>query len=330
MKLNVEFSEKEAPDMDRTLYIYSRLAAGKPVSKQEMADRFGVSERTIQRDFREIREQLENDRPECGLDRTLVFHQEDGTVTIEPPIVASFTSSEAYAIAKILFESRSLSKKELYVLLDKLEQCCYPMADRRRMHELILNEKALYVEPRHHQDLIHRIWELGTLVAQQQVVSLTYRRHSDGRTVVRLLKPVGILTDTFYFYLLAYFDDQDENATRKEIKQKFPIAYRLDRIMACVPVVRRFTAPYAKRFKEGEFRKRTQFMFLGDLTEVTFWCAAQALEAVLDRLPTARVVKEDGDGKGATVTAEVYGEQGVSMWLKSEGDLVKKVKFKKK
>ncbi len=316
--------------MDRTLYIYSRLAAGKPVSKQEMADRFGVSERTIQRDFREIREQLENDRPECGLDRTLVFHQEDGTVTIEPPIVASFTSSEAYAIAKILFESRSLSKKELYVLLDKLEQCCYPMADRRRMHELILNEKALYVEPRHHQDLIHRIWELGTLVAQQQVVSLTYRRHSDGRTVVRLLKPVGILTDTFYFYLLAYFDDQDENATRKEIKQKFPIAYRLDRIRACVPVGRRFTAPYAKRFKEGEFRKRTQFMFLGDLTEVTFWCAAQALEAVLDRLPTARVVKEDGDGKGATVTAEVYGEQGVSMWLKSEGDLVKKVKFKKK
>lgn len=97
--------------MDRTLYIYSRLAAGKPVSKQEMADRFGVSERTIQRDFREIREQLENDRPECGLDRTLVFHQEDGTVTIEPPIVASFTSSEAYAIAKILFESRSLSKR---------------------------------------------------------------------------------------------------------------------------------------------------------------------------------------------------------------------------
>jgi hypothetical protein len=95
-------------------------------------------------------------------------------------------------------------------------------------------------------------------------------------------------------------------------------------------VGRRFTAPYAKRFKEGEFRKRTQFMFLGDLTEVTFWCAAQALEAVLDRLPTARVVKEDGDGKGATVTAEVYGEQGVSMWLKSEGDLVKKVKFKKK
>ena len=48
--------------MDRTLYIYSRLAAGKPVSKQEMADRFGVSERTIQRDFREIREQLEKEQ----------------------------------------------------------------------------------------------------------------------------------------------------------------------------------------------------------------------------------------------------------------------------
>jgi predicted DNA-binding transcriptional regulator YafY len=181
--------------MDRTLYIYSLLAAGKPVSKQELADRFGVSERTIQRDFRDIRDLLENERPETGLDRTLMYHKEDGTVTIEPPIVASFTSSEAYAIAKILFESRSLSKKELDVLLTKLEQCCYPMADRRRMHDLILNERAMYVEPQHHQNLIHRIWELGTMVAQQQVVSVTYRRHSDGNTVVRLLKPVGILTD---------------------------------------------------------------------------------------------------------------------------------------
>jgi hypothetical protein len=71
-------------------------------------------------------------------------------------------------------------------------------------------------------------------------------------------------------------------------------------------------------------------MFLGDLTEVTFWCAEEALEAVLDRLPTAQIVKRDKDGKGATVTAEVYGERGVSMWLKSEGDLVKKIKFKKK
>ncbi|MGI6263031.1 MAG: helix-turn-helix transcriptional regulator [Succiniclasticum sp.] len=316
--------------MDRTLYIYSLLAAGKPVSKQELADRFGVTERTIQRDFRDIRDLLENERPETGLDRTLMYHKENGTVTIEPPIVASFTSSEAYAIAKILFESRSLSKKELDVLLTKLEQCCYPMSDRRRMHDLILNERAMYVEPQHHQNLNHRIWELGTMVAQQQVVSVTYRRHSDGNTVVRLLKPVGILTDNFYFYLLAYFDEKDENATRKEIKQKFPIGYRLDRILSCVPTGRHFTAPYAKRFKEGEFRKRTQFMFLGDLTEVTFWCADQALEAVLDRLPTAQIVKRDKDGKGATVTAEVYGEQGVSMWLKSEGDLVKKIKFKKK
>lgn len=316
--------------MDRTLYIYSRLAAGKPVTKRELADRFGVSERTIQRDFRDIRDLLAEERPEWGLDRTLVLNKDDGTITIQPPIVSSFTSSEAYTIAKILFESRSLTKKELDTLLRKLEDCCFPLSDRKRMRDLILNEQALYVEPRHHQELIHRLWEMGRMVAQQQVLEMEYRRHSDGRTVRRLVKPVGILSDSYYFYILAYFDEQDEVATRKQVRQKFPIGYRLDRIVAFRPVGRHFEVPYAKRFKEGEFRKRVQFMFTGDLTEVSFWCASSALEAVLDRLPTARVVKQDKDGEGAWVSAEVYGEQGVSMWLKSQGSLVKKIKFKKK
>jgi len=82
-----------------------------------------------------------------------------------------------------------------------------------------------------------------------------------------------------------------------------------------------------KRFQEGEFRKRVQFMFSGELATVKFWCARVALEAVLDRLPTAQVVKEDKDG--VTVTAEVYGE-GVIMWLRSQGDNVKKIKLKYK
>ena len=44
-------------------------------------------------------------------------------------------------------------------------------------------------------------------------------------------------------------------------------------------------------------------------------CKPQSLEAVLDRFPTAKVVKKDVDGY--VVQAEVFGD-GVDMWLRGQ------------
>ena len=47
-----------------------------------------------------------------------------------------------------------------------------------------------------------------------------------------------------------------------------------------------------------------------------------SVEAVLDRLPTARIL-EQGE-KGYLISAEVFG-RGVEMWLRSQGDWVERV-----
>ena len=60
------------------------------------------------------------------------------------------------------------------------------------------------------------------------------------------------------------------------------------------------------RFKEGEFRKRVQFMFTGALKKITFKFWGDSLEAVLDQLPTAKVVSQLG--KESIIEAEVYGD----------------------
>ena len=84
----------------------------------------------------------------------------------------------------------------------------------------------------------------------------------------------------------------------------------------------RFRVPYAQRFEEGEFRKRVQFMFGGKLRTVRFIYTGPSLEAVLDRLPTARVLEEK-DG-AYTIEAGVFGD-GIDMWLRSQGDAVAEV-----
>ena len=80
-----------------------------------------------------------------------------------------------------------------------------------------------------------------------------------------------------------------------------------------------FRIPRINRFEEGEFRKRIQFMFGGKLRKVRFKYLGESVEAVLDRLPTAKVIGEE-DG-AYVVVAEVFGK-GIDMWVRSQGELI--------
>ena len=60
-------------------------------------------------------------------------------------------------------------------------------------------------------------------------------------------------------------------------------------------------------------------MFGGELRRIKFLYKGLSIEAVLDRLPTAEVIKHDENGW--LITAEVYGD-GVDMWLRSQGNIL--------
>ena len=102
----------------------------------------------------------------------------------------------------------------------------------------------------------------------------------------------------------------------------FPTIYRIDRIKEYCITDEHFRVPYEKRFEEGEFRKRIQFMYSGRLQKIKFWYKGKSIEAVLDRLPTAKVIEENETGY--LVSAEVFGE-GLDIWLRSHGEAVEVV-----
>ena len=78
------------------------------------------------------------------------------------------------------------------------------------------------------------------------------------------------------------------------INDAFPTIYRIDRISNYKVLDEQFKIPYGNRFKEGEFRKRIQFMYGGKLQKVRFKYKGTSVEAVLDRLPTAKILEEKG------------------------------------
>ena len=103
----------------------------------------------------------------------------------------------------------------------------------------------------------------------------------------------------------------------------YPTIYRIDRILELQVLDEHFNIPYKDRFEEGEYRKRIQFMYGGKLQRTKFWYKGTSVEAILDRLPTAKILKEE-NGK-FLISAETFGK-GIDMWLRSQGDYVEVVK----
>lgn len=63
-------------------------------------------------------------------------------------------------------------------------------------------------------------------------------------------------------------------------------------------------------------------MYGGKLEHIRFRYTGPSLEAVLDRLPTAQVIKAEENGW--LISAEVFGK-GIDMWLRSQGEYVERV-----
>lgn len=312
------FEEVKGDRIARVLSIYSKLLDGEIVNKAIEARKHGVNERTIQRDIDDIRNFFDEDVERAGYLNSIVYDRTEKGYRIEQINRMKLSNDEILAVCKILLDSRAFTKREMTDMLDRLVSCCSPKEDSRLVKELISNEEFHYIELRHKSEFLGKMWDIGIAIRNCCYIEMDYYRTKDKSTVNRKVKPVAIMFSEYYFYLTAFIDDKDEAREYFDVlNDSFPTIYRIDRIRRMKVLDERFHIPYSSRFEEGEFRKRVQFMYGGKLNKVTFRYKGTDIDAILDRLPTAKIISED---QGIyTVRAEVFGE-GINMWLRSQGD----------
>ncbi len=316
---DLEYENVKSDKIARILGIYTKLMNGGIVNKAEEARQYGVNERSIQRDIDDIREYFENETADIGFINSVIYDRSAKGYRLEQLYKTRLSNSEILAVCKILLDSRAFTKKEMLLLLGKLVESCVPQTNQKAVMDLISNEEFHYVEPRHHTVFIDKLWTLGQAIRDSQYIEIDYMRTKDKKIVRRKLKPVAILFSEYYFYLTAFIDDKEVQENFDVLNDAFPTIYRLDRIKKLKLLDEKFHIPYSSRFEEGEFRKRIQFMYGGKLQKVKFEYSGTDVDAVLDRLPTARIIKEE-DGR-YVIEAEVFGK-GIEMWLRSQGDTV--------
>ena len=289
----------------RLLNIYERLNKDEYINKDNLAIEFNVSKKTIQRDIEDLRAYIAETHFD-EFETAIRYSKSRNSYYLVRLEREWLTNKEALAICKILLESRAFNKEELTNLLSKLIMQISPN-DRAIAEQIIRSEFFNYLPLKHGKNMLDMIWQLSEHITKQEVIQFSYTRQ-DNKKSKKTIKPVSILFNEFYFYLIGFYDDVD-----------YPIIFRIDRMEKVTATGDKFTVPYKDKFSDGEFRKRILFMYGGELKKIKFEYSG-VLEAMLDKVPTAKVISQNGNTY--TMEAEAYGK-GLEMWLNSQGKLVK-------
>lgn len=308
----------------RALDIYTRLCEGKIINKAVEAKNFGVDERSIQRDIDGIRAFLAERKVKDSSDaREITYDRTKNGYVMKGAKSSLMTNSEILAVSKILLESRAFSRKEIDVILDKLLAGCVPLKNMELVSKLLSNERHHYVELHHQSYIKDKLWDIGADINDHNLLELSYiKATSSNEQVKRIVEPVALIFSEYYFYLNAYIVEKNERGDYVH-KYDYPAIFRIDRIVSYRETGEKYKVAYADRFEEGEFRKRIQFMYAGKLMRIQLRFTGENPEALLDRLPTAKVLSHTEEGY--IIEAEVYGT-GIMMWLLSQGSKVEVLK----
>ena len=191
-------------------------------------------------------------------------------------------SKELMSIVKVLIGTRAFSKNELEEIIRKLKGMT-SYEDRGKMNDLIF---------------VH-------IIENKHEMTISYFKQN-GEEVERRIRPLSIVFSEYYFYLIAYDIHHDD----------VPHHYRVDRIVDMVEHRKSFNAS----FDEGELKSKIQYMYPGVSRHIKFSFCGDSVQAILDKIPTARIVEKKG--KSYIIEADVYGK-GVNMFLLSQGSWVK-------
>ena len=293
---------------DRTLEIFYTLIRGECLSNRKIADKYGVSSRTISRDISRIQNYFYEHRDIMNNAEIVYSHKDKAYILKSDEFLKN---SELFALVKVILGARCFSKEDTLTLIRKIKQFTTPN-DRNLLESIIKKEVFHYREVRSDCDsVIDNLWRIVQCIEQRRCISIRYIK-MDRTEVIRKLHPSAVMFSEYYFYLIAYEPDGEP------AKAKY---YRIDRIRSIVEHREKYVLDKSNNFDEGELREKNQFMFPGDLVQITFEFSGLSLQSVLDRLPTARVIERNGDK--STVTAEVNYGRGLIMYLLSQGSWIK-------
>ena len=306
----------------RVLYMLQQLLQKNRIEKENIQNLFQIDSRTFERDIATLRTFL-SQNIEYDQNLILEYEYQEKYYYLSNYDNSQLTSKEVLMLIKLLLGSRALCLEELNQMINSLK-AQLSSDERKEIDSFIRNERHHFTPLKHGRKLLNHMWDFSQAIEENRAICMEYKK-ANNTIESYIVHPVGLVFTDYYFYAVSYVKNKDI---------PYPISFRLDRILSYEILNERFKIPYSQRFEAGDFHNKINMMYQGELIKFTFRFTGHSVEAVLDKFPVSRVIEE---GDGYCIIEAISYEQGLLMWLFSQGewikvltpnDLVEKVKDK--
>lgn len=299
--------EKEIK-LDRVMELFFRAMKGESLSVQQLAFEYNVSTRSITRDINSLKAFLADHTDILGYTE-LEYSSTNHCYSLK---MDNFLSNkELLAITKVLIGSRAFNSEELLGMIQRLKKNTTSV-DRVKLEQLIRKEIYQYDEVGSDcHSVIENLWKITDCIENKNVITITYYKMNRD-LVKRKIKPVSVMFSEYYFYVIGYLYKSDT--------PNDPIYFRTDRIINIQVHREKYVLSKEQNVDEGMLRRKSQFMWPGPTRKIRFEFSGPSVQAILDRIPTAKVTDRQVDK--SIIEAEVFGS-GIKMFLLSQGAWVK-------
>lgn len=290
-------------NIDCPLRLALKLLSGESIIPENWAEENNVTDRSVQRDFKILRETL----ADTQYPAELIANKTTKSISLYRK--NTFDSSAALTLAKLVLASRAFTEREMTRLIKSiLDMMSSEEAEQIRV--TLRNEQLAYTPVTHQKDLIKLIWDISGWIQAQQSVAFTYTNAKDEERHLFGL-PTGLLFDSYYFYVIIHFQATENHAERDAY-------YRLDRFTEIKAESRHIKYPYNQRLEEGKIRQTNNLMQIGRTIQVEFDYTG-LVSAALDKFPNAKIKRKGTDGIPTRITIPAVTDSGFKMWALSQG-----------
>ncbi|OON98996.1 MAG: hypothetical protein ATN35_02610 [Epulopiscium sp. Nele67-Bin004] len=285
---------------ERVLNLYHHLITDEYVNKQQYVLEYDINVRTFARDMVCIRQFL------CAQDTySEVKYDSKKGYSLSGYTKTKFSTEDMIVTLRMLINSRAFSKKYLDQLVELIIQSS-PVYDQNSMRNIFKNELMYYVPLENiNPNLFETIWQLEKLILKKSKITMNYTK-ANLETITTTVIPVSVMFSEYYFYIIAYADDD---------KYERPISFRIDRIIDFESADKCKATYLYEQSRICELKNKLQFMQGGEKLTITFKFWGKSLQAILDKFPNSEVIGYDGDK--AIVKAHVL-SKSAKMWLLSQ------------
>lgn len=315
----MDYSIDKTKQEQRILEIYQDLLDNKEVDIDVKSEKFGVDKKTIKRDLTAVEEFLDT-RYQLEIQKS-----KPNIYKLSRENAGRLTQTEVLAVCNILLNSRAFSQKEMKRLLDKIIEHNLDKEESKYVTALTGNEMHHYAElstskqiaP---EDFLENMKNIAEAVVSQRKIEIEYKRNEDINSIKRKLCPLAIMFSEMYFYMAAKIEDKEIEEKLRRNYCSSPAIYRLDRISSVKILDEHFTISEKNRFKIGEFKSKSKFMYGGNIRHITFDYTGTNKGMILDQIPNATEMYTKGNT--TRFRAAIIGD-GPEMWLRLLKDAVK-------